>query len=315
MIQPFFLLFIGLIILFFGAKWVVNSSSNIALYLGIRPIIIALTVVSIGTSLPEFVVSLVAAINNTKDIALGNIIGSNIANIALVLGLSAIVKPLKINKATLKKEIPIMIGFSLLLYFLSLDKMISTVDGFILLFANILFVAYCIYNAKNNKENPGNAISPLDGPQNQKQSLKYELFLTLSGTIAIVGGAKLMVDAAIIIAKDFGLTELFIGMTVVAIGTSLPELATSMLAAFQSKHEISVGNVLGSNIFNIGMVIGFISLISPFTVEQLTLNREFLIMLGFSAMLFLVVLHRLTITRSKGVLFLLGYSWFIWFTF
>lgn len=312
MIQSFCLLLIGLIILYFGAKWVVNSSSNIALYLGIKPIIIALTVVSVGTSLPEFVVSFVAAVNNTKDIALGNIIGSNIANIGLVLGLSALVKPLKINKATLKKEIPIMIGFSLLLYLLSLDKLISTMDGLILFFVNILFVAYCIYTAKKNRDRPEGAISPLNGPQNQ--SLKHELFLTISGTIAIVGGAKLMVDAAIILAKAFGLTELFIGMTVVAIGTSLPELATSMLAAFQSKHEMSVGTVIGSNIFNIGMVIGLISLFSPFTVAQLTLNREFLIMLGFSATLYLVVMHRMTITRSKGIFFLLGYSWFIWFT-
>lgn len=314
MILPIFLFFVGLIIIYLGAKWTVNGSSNIALIMGIRPIIVGLTIVSIGTSLPELVVSLVAAINKSQDIALGNIIGSNIANIGLVLGLSAIIRPLKINRSTIKNEIPIMIGFSLLFYFLAFDNRISATDGFILFSGIFLFIGYCIYNARYNKERSEDVIHELEGSIKKKHSIKFELLLIVSGIIGIIVGARIMVDSAVFLARHFGMSDLFIGMTIVAIGTSLPELATSMVAAYQNKDEISVGNVIGSNIFNICMVIGIISIISPFTVERLILNREFLIMLAFSVLLYPLALHRMTLTRMKGVIFLLGYAGFIWIT-
>lgn len=309
-----FLLVVGILILYLGANWTVEGSSNIAMSLGIRPIIIGLTIVSIGTSLPELVVSVVAAINKSKDIALGNIIGSNIANIGLVLGLSAMIKPLKISRSTIKKEIPIMIGVSLLFYLLAFDKKISVVDGFILFIGIILFIIYCIYNAKHNKEQPEGIIQDLESSLGKKYSLAHELLITTAGLIGIILGAKLMVDSAVFLARSFGLSELFIGMTIVAVGTSLPELATSMAAAYKGKMEISVGNVIGSNIFNICMVIGLVSMISPFIVDQLILNREFLIMLAFSILLLPLAIHKMTLTRTKGALLFLGYGWFIWFT-
>ena len=314
MILSIFLFILGLIIIYLGAKWTVNGSSNIALIMGIRPIIVGLTIVSIGTSLPEFVVSIVAAINKSKDIALGNIIGSNIANIGLVLGLSAIIRPLKINRSTIKNEIPIMIGVSLLFYFLAFDNRISAVDGFILFIGIILFIGYCIHDARYNKERSEDIIHDLESPVKKKHSIKFEMLLTAFGIIGIIAGAKIMVDSAIFLARSYGMSELFIGMTIVAIGTSLPELATSMVASYQNKDEISVGNVIGSNIFNICMVIGIVSMVSPFTVEQLVLNREFLIMVAFSILLYLLVLHRMTLTRTKGVIFLSGYAGFIWIT-
>ena len=312
MILPIFLFIIGLIIIYFGANWTVNGSSNIALIMGIRPIIVGLTIVSIGTSLPELVVSLVAAINKSKDIALGNIIGSNIANIGLVLGLSAIIRPLKINRSTIKNEIPIMIGFSLLFYFLAFDNQISATDGFILFSGIFLFIGYCIYNARYNKERSEDVIHELVDYIKKKHSMKFELLLIVSGIIGVIVGARIMVDSAVFLARHFGMSDLSIGMTIVAIGTSLPELATSMVAAYQKKDEISVGNVIGSNIFNICMVIGIISIISPFTVGRLILNREFLIMLAFSVLLYPFALHRMTLTRTKGVIFLAGYAGFIW---
>ncbi len=309
-----FLLIAGIFILYFGANWTVKGSSNIAMFLGIRPIIIGLTIVSIGTSLPELVVSVVAAINKSKDIALGNIIGSNIANIGLVLGLSAMIKSLKISRSTIKKEIPIMIGVSLSLYLLAFDKKISAVDGFILFIGIVLFIIYCIYDAKHNKEQSEGITQDLESSSKKKYSLAYELLITTVGLIGIVLGAKLMVDSAVFLARTLGLSELFIGMTIVAVGTSLPELATSMVAAYKGKMEISVGNVIGSNIFNICMVIGLVSMVSPFIVDQLILNREFLIMLAFSILLLPLAMHKMTLTRTKGVLFFLGYGWFIWFT-
>jgi len=309
-----FLFVAGILILYFGAEWTVKGSSNIAMFLGIRPIIIGLTIVSIGTSLPELVVSVVAAINKSKDIALGNIIGSNIANIGLVLGLSAIIKPLKISTPTIKKEIPIMIGVSLLLYVLAMDRNISQMDGIILFIGIVFFIIYCVYDAKHSNESEkGNAVD-LDSTGKKEHSVPHELLITTAGLIGIVLGAKLMVDSAVFIARTFGLSELFIGMTIVAVGTSLPELATSMVAAYKDKMEISVGNVIGSNIFNICMVIGLVSIVSPFDVDQVTLNREFLIMLAFSILVLPLAMHDKTLTRAKGVLFFLGYGGFIWFT-
>ena len=315
MIQNFSLFCIGLLILSFGAKWIVSGSSNIALVMGIRPIIIGLTIVSIGTSLPEFVVSFVAAINETKDIALGNIIGSNIANIGLVLGLAAMVRPLKMNETTIKKEIPIMVGTSILFYLLALDKQISALDGFILIVGIILFLVYCFYVARYDKNQAKNLTQEYHIPTNKNLSVKHEFLLIMSGVVGIILGARLMVDSAVNMAREFGLSELFIGMTIVAVGTSVPELATSMVAAFQNKDEISVGNVVGSNIFNIGMVVGIIAMISPFSVEAITLKREFLIMLTFSVILFLMVLQQPLLTRVRGLLLLIGYFVFIWFTF
>ncbi len=304
----------GIVILYLGAEWTVKGSSNIAMFLGIRPIIIGLTIVSIGTSLPELVVSVVAAINKSKDIALGNIIGSNIANIGLVLGLSAIIKPLKISTPTIKKEIPIMIGVSLLLYVLAMDNKISQMDGIILFIGIVLFIVYCVYDARHSNESGEGIAGDLNSIAKKKRSVRYELLITFVGLIGIVLGAKLMVDSAVFIARTFGLSELFIGMTIVAIGTSLPELATSMVAAYEGKMEISVGNVIGSNIFNICMVIGLVSIISPFDVDRLTLNREFLIMLAFSILVLPLAIHNKTLTRTKGMLFFFGYGWFIWFT-
>jgi cation:H+ antiporter len=219
------------------------------------------------------------------------------------------------NETTIKKEIPIMVGTSVLFYLLALDKQISALDGFILIVGIILFLVYCFYVARYDKEQAKGLTQEYHIPTNKKHSVKYEVFLTMSGIIGIILGARLMVDSAISIARGFGLSELFIGMTIVAVGTSVPELATSMVAAFQKKDEISVGNVVGSNIFNIGMVVGIIAMISPFSVEEITLKREFLIMLAFSVALFLMVLQKPLLTRTRGLFLLIGYSIFIWLAF
>jgi cation:H+ antiporter len=195
-----------------------------------------------------------------------------------------------------------------------MDKNISQIDGIILLIGIVLFIFYCIVDAKHSNESGEGTAGDLDSTDKKEHSIPYELLITTAGLVGIVLGAKLMVDSAVFIARTFGLSELFIGMTIVAVGTSLPELATSMVAAFKGKMEISVGNVIGSNIFNICMVIGLVSIISPFVVDQLILNREFLIMLAFSVLVLPLAMHNKTLTRTKGVLFFFGYGWFIWFT-
>jgi len=197
---------------------------------------------------------------------------------------------------------------------LAFDKKISQMDGIILFIGIVLFIIYCVYDAKHSNESGESIADDLDGTGKKEQSVPYELLITTAGLIGIVLGAKLMVDSAVFIARTFGLSELFIGMTIVAVGTSLPELATSMVAAYKGKMEISVGNVIGSNIFNICMVIGLVSIISPFVVDQLILNREFLIMLAFSVLLLPLALHDKTLSRSKGSFFIFAYLWFIWFT-
>ena len=207
-----------------------------------------------------------------------------------------------------------MIGVSVLLYVLAMDKNINQMDGIILFIGIVLFIIYCVFDAKHSHESGEGIAGDFESIGKKEYSISYELLITSAGLIGIVLGAKLMVDSAILVARTLGLSELFIGMTIVAVGTSLPELATSMVAAYKGKMEISVGNVIGSNIFNICMVIGLVSIISPFTVDQLILNREFLIMLAFSILLLLLAKHKMTLTRTKGVLFFLGYGWFIWVT-
>ncbi len=313
MIKDILLFGSGLVILFYGARWLVNGASNIAIYWGIRPIIVGLTIVSFGTSLPELVVSIIAALKGAKDIALGNIIGSNIANIGLVLGLSAIIRPLHIKNQTIKKDIPIMIAVSLLLYYLAGDLIIDFFDGIILFAGIILFVTYCVYNARTDKESSKETLEDIKHclNHNHNLSVRYELVMTIIGIGGVILGADIMVRAASSIARAVGLSELFIGMTIVAVGTSLPELATSVAAAYLKKMEISVGNVIGSNIFNICMVIGMVSIVSPLHIERLVLQREMIIMLLFSLVIFPLMLPRRLLTRTNGVFLVIGYIVFI----
>lgn len=303
-LNSFFLL-IGLTLLFLGSDWLVRGASNLAFSLSIRPIIIGLTVVAFATSAPELLVSLVAATKGSSGLSVGNILGSNVINIALVLGSSALVKPLKVNKKIVSKELPYMIGASFLFWFLCLDGKIGRIDGLILLGVLAVFIIYGIMTARDIKKKR---------EQLKKTSLKnyaFNGFLILTGLVCLWKGSDFVVNSAVFIARSFGFSELFIGLSIVAFGTSLPELATSVVAVSKDESDISLGNVVGSNLFNICMVMGTVGLLNPISIDS-SLNRfEFPAMLFLPCLLLIFSRSGYKINRSQGLIFILSFFLYV----
>lgn len=305
------LFFLGLTLLYLGGEGLVRGSSRIARFLGIRPIIIGLTVVAFGTSSPEACVSLVAIIKKTESIALGNIIGSNIANIGLILGLSALISPLKVEQPILRRELPIMISASFLLYLMALDGRIVFYEGIVLIFGLLSFIGFCAHSALKRPLANGGITTEFKESQRSGELLRKNIGFSLLGLFSLVGGSHFIVTSAVYIAKSFGVSELVIGLSIVAIGTSLPELATSMVASYRKEPEICIGNVVGSNIFNILFVVGTITIITTLRINGGVLKFHFPCMLLFTVTLFPLMKTGFTISRKEGVLLLLGYLIFL----
>ena len=248
------LLAVGFVLLVKGADWFVDGASEIAAKLKIPPLIIGLTIVAMGTSAPEAAVSISAALKGSAEITIGNIMGSNILNILIILGLAAVITPLAVERSTVRREMPFLVGISLLLLFQGWDGVISFLDGLIL---TVLFAAYLTYLLVRAKSQPQE-----QEPSGQRSLWKI-LLLTAVGLGAIVLGSSVAVDAACAIARLLGMSERFIGLTIGALGTSLPELFTSVTAARKGNADIAVGNIVGSNIFNILFVVGLSALVIP----------------------------------------------------
>lgn len=293
-----FILGIGLIL--GGANFLTDGASSVARSLGISPMVVGLTVVAFGTSMPEFVVSFVGALSGSAGIALGNVVGSNIMNILLILGVVALCSPIKIARATLRVDIPIMLAASAVLTFMAYDEPIlglenamrrlSRVDGIILLLLFGLFLAYTVRAALKEKQ----AQQSEDGaPEEKNQPWWLSTIYILGGLGALIWGGDLFVDASTTIARTLGMSEEIIGLTLVAVGTSLPELATSVVAALRGEAEIAIGNVVGSNIFNILFILGLTSTITP-------INAGVIGLLDFSVMLLAIAILVLTIFMGGG---------------
>ncbi len=323
LIQPILLFIAGLTGVYFGAEWLVKGSSKLSRDLGIKPIVIGLTVVAFGTSSPELAVSLTASIKGSNDIALGTIIGSNIANIGLILGISAIVLPLQVERIIMKRELLLMIAISFGLFLMAVfDGKIGRVDGLILFTGIIFFISYQVYNTISSKRKSGNSTDNADGKtciteNADKQSpagrkhLLYNILHIVIGLACLLIGAHILVESAIFIADRLGVSEMFIGLTVVAIGTSVPEMATSVVSVLRKEVDICVGNVIGSNIFNILMVIGSVALVKPLDVAD-TLSFEFPAMLFFSLALIPPMFRaNRRVNRRDGFLLVVGYFAFI----
>ncbi len=311
MLLHVFLFLSGLLFLYYGAEWLVTGSSRIARGFGIRPLIVGLTVVAFGTSAPEGCVSVIAAVRRTEGIALGNIIGSNIANIGLVLGLSALVSPLKIDRPIMRKELPIMVVASVGLYIMALNGRLGFVEGVLLLLGLIFFLWLCFISARGKTLLNGD--DSVWQPENERDGKPVwkSAGMTCAGLLGLVAGSYAIVTSAVFIARAYGVKELAIGMSLVAIGTSLPELATSMVASYRKEGEICVGNVVGSNIFNIFFVLGVVSVIAPLHIERNVLTFHFPIMLLFSAALFPFIKSGFVLSRKEGALLLGGYIAFL----
>ncbi|MCD6098245.1 calcium/sodium antiporter [bacterium] len=293
----------GIVCLSIGAETLVKGASNLARALHILPSIIGLTIVAYGTSLPEFLVSATAIYKGETGISIGNIIGSNIANIALVLGISAMVQPLSVHRVAIKQDLPIMIIALSLFYMFAINGYLSKLEGMFLLLGFVAYTAFTVYRAMRepSKNNLG---------QKGRASFLPNIFLLVVGIVCLAVGTRLVVENAVTIAQKLNISTLVIGITLVAVGTSLPELATSVVAAYRKKTDISVGNIIGSNIFNTLAIGGIVTLIRGITVEQSLIFFSLPIMILLSIVL-LPVVADFRITRLEGGTIVVGYIVYI----
>ena len=291
--------------LFYGADWIVKGGSQLAKYFGLSTIVIGLTVVAFGTSLPELVVSLAAALEGSPTIAIGNVVGSNIANVGLVLGLSSLVFPITIKFTQVKIDLGIYMVVCLLFTYFCMDGEIIRMEGLILFACIIAYTWFAITHPAKNRD-------PGIGQINPNVPLSKLLLLILFGILLLSIGANIFITGAIDIARYFGVSEIVIGMTIVALGTSLPELATSVIAAFRKESAISIGNIIGSNLFNLLSVIGLVSVISPLESPVEILHFEIPYMVVYGLVLIPIGHMPQPIHRGTALLLLLGYGVFIY---
>lgn len=310
--MTFVYLIAGLVLLVAGAEVLVRGAAKLAAQFGISPLIIGLTVVAFGTSAPETAVSVQAAVNGSGDIAIGNVVGSNIANVLLILGLTALVTPLVVSRQLIRLDVPIMIGASLVTFALALDGELSRLDGALLFSAVVVYTLFLIISSRRDTATDTNDEFAkefgLDTPAKPHAGL-INACLVLGGLVLLVVGSNFLVEGAVSLARALGLSELVIGLTVIAIGTSLPELATSIMAAFRGERDIAVGNIVGSNIFNLLCVLGLASLVSPqaIAVSPNALAFDFPVMIAVAIACLPIFFAGYTINRWEGLLFLAYY--------
>jgi cation:H+ antiporter len=293
----------GLLCLFLGGEALVRGSVGIAQRLAISPLLIGLTVVGFGTSMPELLVSIEAAWRGVPDIAVGNIVGSNIANIALIMGITALVWPIRVSGATLRRDTGVMILAAVALVPVFMTGQIGRPAGVMLLAGLISYLVWAYLR-------PGD-IAQDDALSVEKPKALISVLWVIAGFVALLFGARFLVDGAVSIARDAGLSEAFIGLTIVAVGTSLPELATSVVAAFRRQSEIAIGNVIGSNIFNVFGILGVTAVIQPIPVASRFISFDLPVMIALSLVITALLLTRPVIGRVTGIVFLIGYSAYV----
>lgn len=291
----------GLVALYFGGDWLVAGASRLARSLGVSALIVGLTVVSIGTSMPELLVSVDAALRGSSDISIGNVVGSNIANIGLILGISGLIYPIRVNISLLRREIPIMVLVAVAAYALMRDGTISRGDGGLLLAGMVGFVALMVILGR--QEQVASKTAPPTESADVAINRWRETLRMVAGIAVLMVGARLTVDNAIDIARVLQISELVIGVTVVAVGTSLPELVTSTVAAMRRESDIAIGNVVGSNIFNILGILGATAVIRPILVVAQIVTFDALVMIGFSLLVLSFVINR-HLSRLEAIAFL-----------
>lgn len=304
-------LLLGFIILLYSGDLLVKGGVALASHFKISTLVVGVTVVSFGTSAPELFVSLDAALSGSPDISIGNVVGSNISNIALVLGFTAILLPLPVRSNSIKYDWPVMMGASLLFYIFALNGKLQTIEGIAFVVLLIFFMVWTIWNSRRENRNLSEEAKPA------KQSIPVAVLLIAASSIGLYFGASLLVGSAKNIAFDFGVSERVIGLTIVAFGTSVPELATSAVAAYKKEMDISIGNIIGSNIFNILGVLGVTSIIKNIRVSAEIISFDALFMLAVSVFLFLLILplKKGKLHRWKGVLLLSSYLFYVYLVF
>lgn len=294
----------GLLLLVAGAELLVRGASRLAVRIGISPLVIGLTVVAFGTSAPELAISLQSGFGGEADLLLGNVIGSNIFNVLLVLGLSAMIAPLIVYDKLIRLDIPLMIGVSLLLYYFALNGSISRLEGMVLFSILVVYLIYLIYQSRQEETEPSAEFEEEYGKTPQRHWL-WHTFLVIAGLGLLVLGARWLVDSAVEFAEYMGLSSLVIGLTIVAAGTSLPEVATSVMASLKGERDIAVGNIVGSNMFNIMSIIGLTAIILPqgIPVSAGILGFDMPVMIAVSVACLPIFFTGNKIARWEGFLF------------
>ena len=305
-------LILGIIGLYFGAEWLVGGSSKLALKIGVSPLVIGLTVVALGTSAPELAVCLRLNLESRPDAALGNIVGSNICNILLILGFSSLIRPLRVNRQIIRKELPILLMVSFALIVMLINKEVASWEGFILCVGIVIYILFSFKGANNSGEFKveGESSSEIDTVSSQGYNGIVLIALLLAGLILLVLGAFFFEKGGIGLAKAFGVSEAVIGLTLLAFGTSLPELATSIVACMKNEGDIIVGNAVGSSIFNVLAILGITALFKPLSVNDINLI-DYSIMIGAVIFCWLFIYKKMELNRIKGVVFLGFYAAYI----
>ena len=305
-------LILGIIGLYFGAEWLVGSSSKLALKIGVSPLVIGLTVVALGTSAPELAVCLRLNLESRPDAALGNIVGSNICNILLILGFSSLIRPLRVHRQIIRKELPILLMVSFALIVMLINKEVASWEGFILCVGIVIYILFSFKGANNSGEFKveGESSSEIDTVSSQGYNGIVLIALLLVGLILLVLGAFFFEKGGIGLAKAFGVSEAVIGLTLLAFGTSLPELATSIVACMKNEGDIIVGNAVGSSIFNVLAILGITALFKPLSVNDINLI-DYSIMIGAVIFCWLFIFKKMELNRIKGVVFLGCYAAYI----
>lgn len=303
MLLDILLIILGVALVLKGADFLTEGASALARRMHVPEIVIGLTIVAAGTSAPELFVSVVSALNGTPDLAVGNVVGSNTMNCMLIVGCAAMVAPMIISRSTVRKDIPFAVMASILLTCIALDNYLGRIDGIILLLGFVVFMAYTLLQAKNGQAEPQTEVRQL----NPWLSV---LFLVI-GLAMLVAGSNVFVGSASSVAAALGISEGVIGLTVVAGGTSLPELATSVVAARKGQSAIAIGNVIGSNVFNILMILGLTAVISPLQIEGIT-TIDMAVMLISVILVWLFSFTRFTVERWEGASLVIGYLVYLW---
>lgn len=313
MLYSILMVVVGLILLTGGAEGLVRSGSSLALRLGVTPLVVGLTIVALGTSSPELVVSAQAAYQGSSSLALGNIVGSNISNTALILGAAALIYPLKAKAVVVRREMPIMIAVSGMLWLMLLDGELGRIDGIFLTTGVFVYTIFVYYSARRGKQKDIEAEfeEAVDKPT---KNVWIDMVLLVGGVLLLVFGAKLLVDGAVEFAKLLSIPEVVIGLSVVAVGTSLPELATSTVAAFRKEPDMALGNAIGSNISNILLVLGITATINPISGGEIR-TVDLAMMLGVAIFLWALLGLRFALDRLEAFILLVVYALYIYTLF
>lgn len=296
----------GLVLLFFGGEGLIKGAVSLARNFGLSTLLVSAVVVGFGTSMPEMTVSIGAALKGASDIAVGNVVGSNIANIILIIGLAAVLCPVIINASAVRRDTLVMLAATLVLCALAQVGIISALSGLLMFLALIGYVTFSyLQDKKAQSETPQHIQDDIEG-EPQLLPLKASLYVVI-GLCLLIGGAYILVEGAVAIARDFGISEAVIGLTIVAVGTSLPELATAVVAAYRKHSDVVIGNILGSNIFNIFAILGITAMFSPIPIGEQIARYDVWIMLAVTILLSVYMLMGRTIGRISGASMLLAY--------